>query len=138
MNSGSNESAIVRLRNITAFISASYEAVAEKLGFSLVQFEILAFIFKNHPCNISDISDQLWLDKSTTSRLLDKLEKTSWIRIQPDPGDKRRKLVILALSDENRERVLPVAQEWADLDKAVYGKYGEFICRLERRIAEEE
>ena len=40
------------------------------------------------------LSEQLYLEKSSVSRLLDGLEKKGWLERQPDPEDSRRKRVI--------------------------------------------
>ena len=46
------------------------------------------------PC-VRDIEDAFQLTHPTVSGLLSRMEKKGFVRLEPDPGDRRRKLVYL-------------------------------------------
>lgn len=68
------------------FHGAGVEMTAEQWGTTLI-------LLNNGPMTQSQIVEQMHLEKSSVSRLVDGLEKRGWVRRSPDQKDPRSKLV---------------------------------------------
>ncbi|MAS24239.1 MAG: MarR family transcriptional regulator [Oceanospirillaceae bacterium] len=69
------------------FREAGIDLTAEQWG-------VVMLLSKGEATTQKQLSEQLYLEKSSVSRLLDGLEKKGWLERQPDPEDSRRKRVI--------------------------------------------
>lgn len=138
MNSGSYESALFRLQHITEFISMYYSKVAEQLGLTVSQFELVFFVY-NHPgCSISEISNKLLIDNSTISRMLDKLFVARLLAATQDEEDKRKKRLFVAIEDEKTQVVFQkIMDQWQEVDTKVNELYGELISQFENKISQD-
>jgi DNA-binding MarR family transcriptional regulator len=56
---------------------------------SRAQWSILAILSNHDGLSQSQISDELEVEKSTTGRLIDQVEKNGWIERRSIPGDRR-------------------------------------------------
>ena len=93
------------------------------------------------PVAVSHLAQELYLDNSTTSRVVDTLERKGYVRRSPDPGDRRalrveittdgRKLHTLIEQDliEEHKRLL------ADIDPEVRQATARLIARLAREAS---
>lgn len=59
------------------------------------QWGVLLVLKSSEPMTQSQISELLYLEKSSVSRSVDGLEKRGWIERQRSPSDNRSKIVIL-------------------------------------------
>ena len=78
----------------------------QPLGLSRAQWSILAILFDHDGLSQSQISDELEIEKSTTGRLIDQVEKSGWIERRPIPGDRR--LWGIHLTDQARRLIAEV------------------------------
>ena len=73
------------------------ERIARSMGLNVVDLQALGFIARNGaPMTAGEISRQTELPTSTTTRVLDRLEKAGFITRSIDPDDRRRIVVQLS------------------------------------------
>ncbi|MDS4022910.1 MAG: MarR family transcriptional regulator [Candidatus Competibacter sp.] len=78
----------------------------QPLGLSRAQWSILAILSNHEGLSQSQISDELEIEKSTTGRLIDQVERSGWIERRPIPGDRR--LWGIHLTDRARQLIAEV------------------------------
>ena len=70
------------------------ERIARSIGLNVVDLQALGFIARNgSPMTAGEVSQQTELPTSTTTRVLDRLEKHGFIERSTDPSDRRRVVV---------------------------------------------
>jgi len=70
------------------------ERIAREMGINVVDLQALGFIARNGaPMSAGEVSQQTELPTSTTTRVLDRLEKHGYIERMTDPNDRRRVVV---------------------------------------------
>ena len=70
------------------------ERIARSMGVNVVDRQALGFIVRNGtPMTAGEVSQQTELPTSTTTRVLDRLEKQGLIERSTDPNDRRRVVV---------------------------------------------
>lgn len=70
------------------------ERIARSMGLNVVDLQALGFIARNGaPMTAGEVSRQTELPTSTTTRVLDRLEKQGFIERSTDPHDRRRVVV---------------------------------------------
>lgn len=98
MSSRSEVSArIVELMQLVIASSVmTNERIARSMGLNVVDLQALGFIARHGaPLTAGEVSQQTELPTSTTTRVLDRLEKHGLIERSVDPGDRRRVVVQL-------------------------------------------
>ena len=78
----------------------------QPLGLSRAQWSILAILSNHEGLSQSQISDELEIEKSTTGRLIDQVERSGWIERRPIPGDRR--LWGIHVTDQARQLIAEV------------------------------
>ena len=78
----------------------------QPLGLSRAQWSVLAILSNQEGLSQSQISDELEIEKSTTGRLIDQVERSGWIERRPIPGDRR--LWGIHLTDRARQLIAEV------------------------------
>ena len=66
------------------------ERIARSLGLNVVDLQALGYIVRGGPMTAGEVSQITDLPTSTTTRVLDRLEKQGFIERSPDPLDRRR------------------------------------------------
>jgi MarR family transcriptional regulator, transcriptional regulator for hemolysin len=61
----------------------------QPLGLSRAQWSVLAILANRDGLSQSQLADVLEIEKTTTGRLIDHVEKSGWIERRPIPGDRR-------------------------------------------------
>lgn len=69
---------------------------------STSQFAVLLLLDAEEGWRLTDLSERLLFDKSTVTRIIDRLEQASLVRRIADPGDRRVQRVVL--TEQGRER----------------------------------
>lgn len=91
------------------FQEAGIDMTAEQWGAILV-------LLNGDPMTQGDLADQLYLEKSSVSRLIDGLEKRGWVVRTKNPHDSRQKLV------KPTEKVVDTAERCATIAKEILDK----------------
>lgn len=107
------------------------ERIARSMGLNVVDLQALGFIQRHGgPMTAGEVSQQTELPTSTTTRVLDRLERHGLIERATDPGDRRRVVVQL------REGALAGAGQGGEGDP--YGVILEGMRRAHERFTVEE
>lgn len=129
MGSGYYESALLRLRRVTAYFALRYADVIKDQKITPVQFEILLYVDSRGACNVSDVAEFMVVDKSTSSRVLRGIEDKGLIEMSFDPEDRRCRQITLTPSGQgivDSSRAL-----WLAVEKDIRAKYDNAIEHLE-------
>lgn len=86
----------------------SFERRARAIGLTRAQWAAIAYLRRNEGCNQSTLADLLDVEPITLARLLDRMEGKGWIRREPDPKDRRARLVFLT------DKAKPMVDQLAD------------------------
>jgi DNA-binding MarR family transcriptional regulator len=82
------------LQLVIASSVMSNERIARSMGLNVVDLQALGFIARNGgPMTAGEVSQQTELPTSTTTRVLDRLERHGFIERSTDPNDRRRVVV---------------------------------------------
>lgn len=85
----------------------NFERRARAIGLTRAQWAAIAHLLRNEGCNQSTLADLLDVEPITLARLLDRMETKGWVRRQPDPKDRRARLVFLT------EKAKPMLEQLA-------------------------
>ena len=106
------------MRRVIANAVLTNERIARGIGLNVVDLQTFGIILDSgHPMTAGEISTRTELPTSTTTRVLDRLEKGGFVRRSSDPAD-RRKVVIV-----------PIPERLNDFQDA-YGSIVEGLRRL--------
>lgn len=82
------------LQLVIASSVMSNERIARSMGLNVVDLQALGFIARHDgPMTAGEVSQQTELPTSTTTRVLDRLERQGFIERSTDPNDRRRVVV---------------------------------------------
>lgn len=123
------ESALLRLRRVTSYLSIKYGDVVRDAEITSVQFEVLLFIASEKTCSVTDVSRFMVVDKSMSSRVLRGMETKGLIETTNDEADRRRRVVQLTAKGQNL--VDSYKKPWLTVEKEVCSKFDTAIERLE-------
>ena len=91
------------------------------------QPKILEFLLGNDGCTQRTISEGCFLDKSTITTLLKRMEKGNLIYKKPHPTDQRSSLIYL--TENGSEKALWIHQVLSDIDKDELTDIPETECK---------
>ena len=101
-----------QLGRITKKITRYYRDKISAFGFTHGQFFMLVAIFEEESLLPSQLAEKTALDRSTTTGLLDRLERDGWIERQPDSNDRRALRIHLSpKAEKNRNSILSIFDE---------------------------
>src|SRR3546814_11223597 len=83
------------------------------LGLTRSQWSVLAHLARNEGINQAALAETLEIEPITLVRLLDRLEAAEWVERQPDPNDRRARLLRSEESRVGKEGVRPCRSRWA-------------------------
>ena len=72
-----------------------FDQLARVHGLSRAQWQAIAHIRRNEGINQSGLADILELEPISLCRLIDRMEEGGWVRREPDPNDRRARLLFL-------------------------------------------
>ncbi len=125
----------VRIRMLSRMITNMYDSALNPFGISLNQMSILTLVYLGREVGFDTLCKQLKMEKSTTSRNIERMKKKGWIEIVP-AQDERKKL--LKVTPAGEEILGKVHEAWEDAQaKAVslLGEEGtEVLCNIANEI----
>jgi DNA-binding MarR family transcriptional regulator len=90
-------------------LSARFQAAG--IDMTPEQWGAIVVLLDTEALSQRDLSDQLYLDKSSVSRLIAGLEKRGWVERTRDPDDSRKKLLVVTETAQNLAiRCSPIAR----------------------------
>jgi len=114
------------------------KAVLDRLGLTYLQYIVLVALYEKDDRTVSGLGDQLYLDSSTLTPLLKKLEAMGHLTRQRDPEDERQvRLRITPQGRSVREAALAFRGEQVDamgLDAAQFAGLREQLVKLRTNL----
>lgn len=110
------------LTNVSRKIRTAFNQQVMTHGLTYPRARALLRLARKPDMNQSELAYELELEQPTLVRLLDRMEENGLIKRQPDPGDRRVKLVVLtSLGEEQAEIVKAVGQ---NLRERIFSEIG--------------
>jgi len=97
---------IGRITRLAALLERELDGVFARYGLAGCDFDVLATLRRSgapYRLTPTELSRSTMVTTGGMTKRLDRLEESGWIRREPDPRDRRGKLI--ALTDEGRELV---------------------------------
>jgi len=114
------------------------KSVLDKLGLTYLQYIVLVALYEEDDRIVSDLGDQLFLDSSTLTPLLKKLEAMGHLTRQRDPQDERQvRLRITPQGRSVREQALAFRGDQVDamgLDPAEFRNLRKQLLKLRTNL----
>jgi MarR family transcriptional regulator, multiple antibiotic resistance protein MarR len=85
----------------TRLYNAVEQRVKAEAGVGAGHFELLRYV-RDHPdARVADLASAFAIGVGTTSKIVDRLEKESWVERRPNPANRRSSLLALTLAGES-------------------------------------
>ncbi|MFO1443142.1 MarR family transcriptional regulator [Bacillus sp. Bva_UNVM-123] len=121
------------LRYISAIIKQKGREILSNYKITPPQFVALQWLFEEGDMTIGELSNKMYLAFSTTTDLVDRMEKNSLVKRVKDPNDRR--VVRIHLLDEGERIIDECIQKRQLYLKEVLNEYSsEEIQRLEKNL----
>jgi DNA-binding MarR family transcriptional regulator len=104
-------------------LARHFDEAFRPVGLTNGQFSLLMSLNRPAPPTIGAVAELLGMDRTTLTAALKPLERRGLVRIAPDPGDRRTRL--LALTPEGKSLLVPAVDIWRTTHAA-----------LDRRLAD--
>ena len=126
------------VRHASRHVSQFYETRIGKSGIHTQQFTILAIVNREGPLTISELAEEMAMDRTTVTRSLGPLERDGNLSIIPHEKDRRIK--VISITAQGREQLELALTKWrqaqADFE-AAFGVERAARLRDELRAAAE-
>ena len=90
------------VRQVARYITQFYDQHVVAAGLRTTQYGILAKLKRHGPMSINALAAELVTDRTTLGRNVQSLERDSLIVIEPDPQDRRSRILRLTRTGERR------------------------------------
>lgn len=90
------------VRQVARYITQFYDQHLVAAGLRTTQYGILAKLKRHGPMSINALAAELVTDRPTLGRNVQSLERDSLIVIEPDPQDRRSRILRLTRTGERR------------------------------------
>jgi DNA-binding MarR family transcriptional regulator len=110
------------VRQAARYITQFYDQCLAESGLRTTQYGILANLQRHGPMSINALAAELVMDRTTLGRNVQPLERDGLISIEPDPQDRRSRVLRLTRTGESRfERA---HKSWAEAQRRFEEAYG--------------
>ncbi|MBX5437844.1 MAG: MarR family transcriptional regulator [Alicyclobacillaceae bacterium] len=131
-----------RLRQIAGVVRRRGRLLLEKYGITPPQFDALVILNRDGDLTIGDLSNRLFLAYSTTTDLVDRLERAGFVMRQRDAEDRRVvRVKLLCAGVELYEQVLDARRAYLQsilesIDPAEHQKILDVLVLLDTKMSE--
>jgi len=112
----------LRLRKASRRVSQIYDHYLERHGLTITQYGLLAHLNRLDGISIGALAEKLIMDPTTLTRNLRPLERQDFIRLTPDPRDRRSRR--LHLTDQGRAAFIAARPAWSDAQRHIEDALG--------------
>jgi len=138
------ENLTLRMRGLGARTVIYQQNVASRLGLNNSDFLAIDILHEKGPITAGELAKFTGLTTGSVTALIDRLEKSDYVRRQPDPNDRRK--VILVPVYENKEEVsdiylslhaamIQLASSYEDIELELIAQFLDKACTvLEEQI----
>lgn len=81
------------MQDATRLIRRRFEARAAEMGLTSSQWRLLVHLMRNGPMPQARLADLLEIEPISVSRLVDRMQEAGWVCREPDPNDRRIRIV---------------------------------------------
>jgi MarR family transcriptional regulator, organic hydroperoxide resistance regulator len=93
-------------------INRLYKPLLDQLGLTYPQYLVLAALYDEDNQTVGNLGDKLFLDSSTLTPLLKRMEKAGYLSRRRDPGDERQvRIRLMQLGRSAREKSMDFLDE---------------------------
>jgi DNA-binding MarR family transcriptional regulator len=110
------------VRQAARYITQFYDQYLAAAGLRTTQYGILARLKRRGPMSINALAAQLVMDRTTLGRNIRPLARDGLIVIEPDPADRRSK--VLRLTKTGEARFERAHKGWIEAQKRFEAAYG--------------
>jgi DNA-binding MarR family transcriptional regulator len=110
------------VRQAARYITQFYDQYLAAAGLRTTQYGILVKLKRHGPLSINALAAQLVMDRTTLGRNVRPLERDGLIVIEPDPDDRRSK--VLRLTKTGEARFERAHKGWIEAQKRFDAAYG--------------
>jgi DNA-binding MarR family transcriptional regulator len=110
------------VRQAARYITQFYDQHLAAAGLRATQYGILAKLKHHGQMSINELAAQLVMDRTTLGRNIRPLERDGLVAIEPDPADRRSK--VLHLTNTGRARFKRAHKAWVGAQKQFEHAYG--------------
>jgi DNA-binding MarR family transcriptional regulator len=110
------------VRQAARYITQFYDRYLAAAGLRTTQYGILARLKRQGPMSINALAAELVVDRTTLGRNIRPLERDNLIAIEPDPSDRRSKILRLTKAGDARFR--RAQKRWAEAQRRFEHVYG--------------
>jgi DNA-binding MarR family transcriptional regulator len=100
-----------------------HEALASRLSIGSAEWKCLGLLQQHGPLTSSRLANLSGFTTGAITGIVDRLERTDYVRREPHPSDRRSSIVKLVSPGELRERVSPVFQSLRQSMEEVRRRY---------------
>ncbi|WKY47171.1 MarR family transcriptional regulator [Eubacteriaceae bacterium ES3] len=101
--------------NAAKILAEAFENILKEVGITRAQWSVLYFLGKTESNNQKELVAFLKTKPSSTTRLLDRMERDGWIMRQLNLNDRREMILLLTpKGQEIRNQCLPLGQEFSN------------------------
>ena len=103
-------------RELSAAVILFHEAVAARLGLSAVEWKCLGLLDQHGPMTAGRLAELSGYTTGAMTGIVDRLEKTGYVRREPNPRDRRSIIIHCLPNPELGKQVVPI---FASLGRAM-------------------
>jgi len=108
--SGSEECTCLAVRQAARHVTQFYDRNLARSGLRITQFSILAKLRRAGPTTINELAALMVMDRTTLGRNVVPLQRGGLVKIVADPGDRRRRKLVLTAA--GTARLQGASQAW--------------------------
>ena len=110
-------------RELSARTVMFHSAIAEKLGLSVTEHKALDLLSRHGPMPAGQLAELTGLTSGAVTGMVDRLEKTRFLRRKTDPNDRRK--VIIEANEEKYEEMAGLFESLAQGMNRLLGSYND-------------
>lgn len=82
------------LHDATRAVRRRFEQRTQDWGLSSAQWRLLVSLKRDGRANQARLAELLEIEPISVSRMVDRMEQTGWVRREPDPADRRARVIV--------------------------------------------
>lgn len=110
------------LRKTSRAITQFYDKLLAPSGITITQFALLRIISRLNSSTITEISRDMYMDRTTLTRSLELLEKQDFIQIESSSDRRKRIVTITSGGKAQMSKTLPLWEKAQDIIMKKFGK----------------
>ena len=107
----------LRIRQASRVITQFYDKKLKSTGIKITQLSILSALASGKPKAMTQLSEELFIDRTTLTRSLEVLYKKSLIEKVKSPDGRQRKVKLSVKGFETLDEAIPI---WLEAEDEVY------------------